>query len=98
MDNQKKKAEMRETKSHALVDEVTNIINFNNLKPTDLPTNKQVGVPPLAANKVEIQMSAIEAELVQQTKEYLEKKCDREGVPKESNLNKAQTEGIQEGI
>ena len=65
---------------------------------TDLPTNKQVGVPSLAANKVEIQMAAIEAELVQQTKDYLEKKCDRKGVPTESNLNKAQTEGIKELI
>ena len=91
-------AEKRETNSHALVDEETNIINFNNLRPTDLPTNKQVGVPPLASNKVEIQMAAIEAELVQTTKDYIEKKCDRHGFPNESNLNVEQSKGIKELI
>ena len=91
-------AEKRETNSHPLVDEETKIINFNNLRPTDLPTNKQVGVPPLASNKVEIQMAAIEAELVQTTKDYIEKKCDRNGFPNESNLNVEQIKGIKELI
>ena len=91
-------AEKREINSHALVDEETKVINFNNLRPTDLPTNKQVHVPPLAPNKVEIQMAAIEAELVQATNHYLETKCDKKGMPKESNLSSEQTKGISEMV
>ena len=65
-------AEEREMREHALVEKDTNIINFNNLRPTDLPTNRTVGVPPLANTNVEIQMAAIEAELVAATNEYIE--------------------------
>ena len=39
-------AEINEIKSHALVDDETKVINFNNLRVTDLPTNRQVGVSP----------------------------------------------------
>ena len=91
-------AEKRETNSHALVDEETNIINFNNFRLTDLPTNKHVGVPPLASNKVDIQMAAIEAELVQTIKDYIEKKCNMNGFPNESNRNVEQSKGIKELI
>ena len=91
-----KDAEEREMREHALVEKDTNIINFNNLRPTDLPTNRTVGVPPLANNNVEIQMAAIEAELVAATNEYIEKKCDKKGFPKESILTKNLEEGILE--
>ena len=53
-------AEEREMREHALVEKDTNIINFNNLRPTDL-TNRAAGVPPLANNNFEM-MAAIEAE------------------------------------
>ena len=96
LEETEEEAEKREIKSHALVDEETNTMNFNNLRPPDLPTNKQVGVPPLATNKVEIQMAAIEAELVQVTKNYVDKKCDRKGIPNESNLREVQQKGIKE--
>ena len=90
--------EKNKIKSHALVDEETNTVNFNNLRPTDLPTNKQVGVPPLATNKVEIQFAAIEAELIQAANDYLQESCDRNGIPKESNLSTSVMKGIKETI
>ena len=96
MEETEEEAEERERKSHALVDRETNTINFNNLRPTDLPTNRQIGVPPLATNKVEIQMAAIEAELVGATNEYIEKECDKKGVPKVSNITKGLEDGIKE--
>ena len=96
MEETEEEAEERERKSHELVDNDTNTINFNKLRPTDIPTNKTVGVPPLATNKVEIQMAATEAELVQVTKEYLERECNSKGFPKDSNLTKDQQEGIKE--
>ena len=43
-------------------------------------------------------MAAIEAELVQTTKDYIEKKCDSYGFPSESNLNNEQSKGIKELI
>ena len=55
-------AEKNFANAHELLDQVSNTINFNNLRPTDLPSNKQIGAPPIASNKVEIQMTAIEAE------------------------------------
>jgi len=96
MDETEEEAEEKERKSHELVDVDTNTINFNKLRPTDIPTNKTVGVPPLATNEVEIQMAATEAELVQVTKEYLERECNSKGFPKESNLTKEEQEGIKE--
>ena len=41
-------------------------------------------------------MAAIEAELVQVTKNYVDKKCDRKGIPNESNLREVQQKGIKE--
>ena len=89
-------SEKREREEHALVDLNTNTLNFNNMRVTDIPTNKTVGIPPLATNKVEIQMAATEAELVQVTIEYMQKECDPKGFPKESNLSKEMQEGIKE--
>ena len=89
-------AEVRETEEHSLVDEDSNTLNFSKLRVTDIPTNKTVGIPPLATNKVEIQMAATEAELVQVTKEYMEKECNSKGFPKESNLSREAQEGIKE--
>ena len=91
-------AERNEINSHALVDDATKVINFNNLRVTDLPTNRQVGVPPLASNSVEVQMAGIEAELVQATCEYLKTKCDQKGVPKESNLSPELETGMKQAI
>ena len=73
----------------------TNTMNFINLRLTDLPTNKQIGVPPIASNKVEIQMAAVEAELVQITNDYIDNKCDDKGVPKQTNITKEVAEYVQ---
>ena len=91
-------AEINEIKSHALVDDETKVINFNNLRVTDLPTNRQVGVPPLAPNQVEIQMAGIEAELVQATSDYIKSKCDQKGIPKETNLSSELQKGLKETV
>ena len=83
-------------KAHELVDKESKTINFNNLRPTDLPSNKQIGVPPLADNNTEIQMAAIEAELVLITQKYVKENCDVKGVPKEANLSVEQSKGLVE--
>ena len=88
-------AEEREREESELVDS-NNILNFNRMRVTEIPTNKTVGIPPLASNKVEIQMAATEAELVEVTKEYMKKECDAKGFPKESNLSKQMQEGVKE--
>ena len=72
--------------------------DFNNLRVTDLPTNRQVGVPPLAPNHVEIQMAGIEAELVQATSDYIKSKCDQKGIPKETNLSSELQKGMKETV
>ena len=96
MDETEDEAEERERKSHQLVDKESNTINYKNLRPTDIPTNKLVGVPPLASNKVKIQFAALEAEIVQATNKYLEKECDSKGTPKENNLTKELKGGVNE--
>ena len=98
VDESEEEFENNEIKSHALVDDETKVMNFNNLRPTDLPTNKQVFIPPLASNRVEIQMAAIEAELVQATNDYLRNNCDRKGIPNESNLSSDTAKGIKQTI
>ena len=89
-------AEKNDAEAHKLIDRESNTINFNNLRPTDLPSNKQIGAPPIASNKVEIKMAGIEAELVQVTMEYIKNNCDSEGLPKETNLTEKEREGVKE--
>ena len=91
-----KEAEEKEHKEHELFDYETKVINFSKLRPTDLKTNKSIFIPPLAPNKVEIEMAAIEGEIVQTTNHYIQELCDKKGYPKEENLTKENKAGIAE--
>ena len=72
------------------------VVNFRNLKATDLKNNKRITIVEMGDDAEEIRRNTVKAELKEVFIKYREKNCDEKGNLLESNLTVEQLKAIKD--
>ena len=72
------------------------VINFRNLKATDLKNNKRITIVEMGDDAEEIRSNTVKTELKEVFIKYREKNCDEKGNLLESNLTVKQLKAIKD--
>ena len=83
--------------SHTPYNPDTKTLDLRRVRTTDLPTNGQFTIPNYLRDETETQIAALGDRLIQETKSYIQEKCDNKGNIKDSqNLTKTERTGLRE--
>jgi hypothetical protein len=72
------------------------VLNFRNLKATDLKNNKRINILETGNDEEEIRMNTVKTELKEVYKKYMKEHCDDKGNVLENNLSVEQFKAIKE--
>ena len=70
--------------------------DYSNIKATDLPTVQRLYPPRPATLQKESAMQTLKEKMMRKVREYIEKRCNRKGFIKDSNISKAKARGLKE--
>ena len=77
-------------------DTAKKVANYSNLRVTDLPTCQRLYPPKPATITKEIHLQNLREKLLRKVEEYKQKRCNKTGHIKESNLSRMEFEGLKE--
>ena len=78
-----------------MFDDENSIIDFRNLKATDLKNNKRIVIPKLDDDDDEIRRNNVKKELKGVFVKYMNENCDKSGNMKNNNLSVNQVKTIK---
>ena len=72
------------------------MVNFQNLKATDLKNNKRIKIPEFDDDAEEIRSNTVKTELKEVFMKYMEEHCDEKGNLLDGNLTTEQVKAIKD--